>query len=680
MTDIWAFLLQTLSVSLVAALLMVVKWLLGDKLSPRWQYGVWSVLSLRIVLPVWTTGKYTLLPLPLWLETVKGVVENSLNSVYSSAYAPIRIRFPVPWVGGMPKSTTDWIFAMYAAGVLAVLLWYMVSYGRLRLLLRHGSSVSEKQQIQIDTVCEQYGLRPCRAVTVAGLPSAFVCGVVHPVLAIPAAMEIDDKVLLHELLHLRYFDAAQSVVWSAFRAIHWCNPFLQCVFNRIGNDMEQLCDQRVLERLEGEQRREYGGILLSMVNERYPRASGTTSLSNGGKNITRRIASIARFKKYPKGMELVSVCIAVVLLCASLFGTYTSGIEVGSGNRNDDWGFARAMASARLARCTTIAGALDTYAKGIMYSNGVYVAAASPLSKQEALAKEMVYNAKRDNGAYDYLQVGPESLNQTGYGIYNLKKLPDGGYEALLVFTANTLLTEDGKGCREDESGDLYTGVVAYPVKVSREDAWVVTENGEIQVYPISSGEYFDITQRGSSLLPFLGTYKAVGKSGTVTTQVQSIYTVDNTIENANQFAFWGSTSFDSTVKPDAEFASCTVNTESKYIFGGSAGERDALKSAGLQMVEMKNADSSPEFPDVQLYSNVSGSDNSGVSWSNKIISPDCWDGTVSCGSGTGWSGNMESSPAELPTGYAARIFWNGEPEETMILKEVVSSGTAAAG
>ena len=65
MTDLWGFLLQTLYVSLVGALLLLVKWLLRDKLTPRWQYGVWSVLALRILVPVQTIGKYVLLPLPL---------------------------------------------------------------------------------------------------------------------------------------------------------------------------------------------------------------------------------------------------------------------------------------------------------------------------------------------------------------------------------------------------------------------------------------------------------------------------------------------------------------------------------------------------------------------------------------------------------------------------------------
>ena len=45
MTDIWSFLLQTLTGSGVAVLLLVLKAMFRDKLSPRWQFAVWGVLG-----------------------------------------------------------------------------------------------------------------------------------------------------------------------------------------------------------------------------------------------------------------------------------------------------------------------------------------------------------------------------------------------------------------------------------------------------------------------------------------------------------------------------------------------------------------------------------------------------------------------------------------------------------
>ena len=112
MTDLWGFLLQTLYVSLVGALLLLVKWLLRDKLTPRWQYGVWSVLALRILVPVQTIGKYVLLPLPLWVETAKLLVESHLHSTYASLYRPVNVTAPIPLVTAGPESITDWLFLL----------------------------------------------------------------------------------------------------------------------------------------------------------------------------------------------------------------------------------------------------------------------------------------------------------------------------------------------------------------------------------------------------------------------------------------------------------------------------------------------------------------------------------------------------------------------------------------
>ena len=83
MTDFWGFLLQTLYVSLVGGLLLLVKAIFQDKLTPKWQYGVWSVLALRILIPVQITWKYVLLPLPLWVENTRILAE---HAIFGSGY------------------------------------------------------------------------------------------------------------------------------------------------------------------------------------------------------------------------------------------------------------------------------------------------------------------------------------------------------------------------------------------------------------------------------------------------------------------------------------------------------------------------------------------------------------------------------------------------------------------
>lgn len=525
MGNIWEFLLQTLTVSLAAAVLLIVKYLLADKLSPRWQYGVWGLLALRALIPAGMT-RQVLLPLPVWVDMWKTAAERGLGSAYASPWSPLDAGSVLPLPSGAPRSLTDWLFLVYVLGVLGWLLWKAAAYARLRLVLRRGTPASAEVSARLAAVCEKYGLRSCRAVEVEGLPTAFVCGVIRPVLALPRG-GADDKVLLHELLHLKYFDAAQGIFWCLIRALHWCDPFMHYVLDRVGNDLESLCDQRVLERLEGEERREYGGILLGMANAKYARAPGTSSISNGGKNISRRIAAIVRFKLYPRGMALASVCIVLVLAAPLLLGS--AGTDIGHMYPNELDGLDRSLAAARTTRCRTPAAALDTYAKGLIYDNGVFLAAASPFEKHGELYEGM--RASRAEGwvAYHYESV-PEQYaidSGSGYLINNLV-CSEGVCEAELILTVNYVADLENGGWLKDADGDTLTGLYVVPVRAWEAEGWVVEETGERQFIPITDFMVSDpvsLARWGNDILPWRDVTSVERESGTVTLR-RNLYAV----------------------------------------------------------------------------------------------------------------------------------------------------------
>ena len=381
MDNLWSVLAQTLALSVAAAVLLAAKRLFLDKLSPRWQYGVWAILALRALLPAGLLGR-TLVPGGrVVLEAARLQVELPLSSVLTDPYGVTEVLAPVPLFPfglPVPGSITDVLFYVYAAGVLLLALWFFLSYARLRAAIRRGLSPAPEVLAQVEGVAARYGLKaPRRVVVLPGLESAFVCGPLRPVLALPGR-PVDDKVLLHELLHLRHGDVWAGVGVCALRCLHWCNPLIWYCCDRMQNDCEALCDQRVLERLEGEERRAYGVILLSMADGRYARAPGTSSMANGGRNIKARIQAIARFRRYPAGMALASGCVAAVLALTCLGGVSGAAEVPGGTDRG-----ALALAQAQLNRPTTVAGALDTYAKAILCDSPVYFSMVLPEPARE---------------------------------------------------------------------------------------------------------------------------------------------------------------------------------------------------------------------------------------------------------------------------------------------------------
>ena len=106
------------------------------------------------------------------------------------------------------------------------------------------------------------------------------------------------------MLHLKHHDVLVNFLLHLLQALNWFNPFVYWLCRIIRNDSEALCDQRALEKLRGEEKREYGMLLLDMADSRCASRIGTTSMANGARNIKTRIGRIADFGRVPKGQPL----------------------------------------------------------------------------------------------------------------------------------------------------------------------------------------------------------------------------------------------------------------------------------------------------------------------------------------------------------------------------------------
>ena len=182
MTDIWSFLLQTLTASGAAVLLLALKAMFRDKLSPRWQFAAWGVLAILLLLPAGRGGRYVLLNWPFYVELLRSTLAGEYG-----ALAHVTAPIPLPALR-VPRSLEEWLFALYVLGAAFFLVRYIVGYIRLRLALRAGRPAAAES---VQAVAEEYGLPACPAIEAEGLSSAFICGVFKPVLALPAGVRTE---------------------------------------------------------------------------------------------------------------------------------------------------------------------------------------------------------------------------------------------------------------------------------------------------------------------------------------------------------------------------------------------------------------------------------------------------------------------------------------------------------
>ena len=649
MHDIWAFLLQTLAASSVAVVLLVVKVMFRDKLSPKWQFAIWGILGCALLIPVGSFKRYILMNWPLIIETVK--------TIFLREYTLTRVSFPFPIpVTVMPRTVLDWLFVLYEAGVVFFILRYVTSYIKLQKILQDGTEPEIRIKVKINLVAGQYDLPICESVRVKGITSAFVCGVFHPVLVLPEE-EMDDKVILHELLHLKYKDTIWGILIALFRCIHWCNPLIWYCADQVGNDIEALCDYRVLTLLEGEERRDYGRILLAMANEKYARMPGTSSMANGGKHISKRIASIVRFKKYPSGMQMVSVCIAIVIAIPMLSGVEVQKVYGADNLFPEEVDHAMSMASSRLNYCTTPAGALDTYGKALLTQNGNYRTMCAPADMQESIAKEIWEKRAKSPNWDSGLECPPDK--EKGYSILNMRKSGNDAYCALMVLPL--AYPPDGQVAKED-----MMWIAFQKVRVEKEDNhWIVMPAEEFKLIEIVDSDL----NWGSGALPAY-VYSNTWEDFRVEVHYQQIFIIDNIryLENKLDWFAGNETFFDTVPKPNAEFDSARWLQTSGCVYTGDDEKKDDYHLLGLSVAVQENLEGRPQLiPPGGGYSG--GSDSDGNGWRSTWLE-DGWDSNrMLCVSSGGSSDAFENIADNIPAYYAADLYINGERVAEMTLQ-----------
>lgn len=657
MTDFWSFLLQTLTASGAAVLLLIVKAMFRDKLSPRWQFAAWGVLGVILLFPAGMRGRYTLFNWPFFVELLR----SSLTGEYGRL---ARVAAPIPLPSFAPPETVwDWLYLIYVAGVAFFLLRYLTSYVRLRLILRRGRPMESSR---VQAVAAGFGLPVCPATEVGGLPSAFVAGVFRPVLALPAAAEVDDKVLLHELLHLKYKDVIWGWVIALFRCLHWCNPLIWLCADLAGNDLESLCDQRVLERLEGEDRRDYGSILLSMADEKYARVPGTSSMANGGKNIRRRIEAIARFKKYPAGMSLVSVCVLLVLTVPLVAGARAELQPQGALNIPAE------LASARTTYCTTYAGAFDAYAKSVLTGRFSYRAMCAPLSEQNALAER--YRTFAAQGHREWTVVTSDIIPSYGYKIYNLTSAGENAWEGILAVVR-------GSAPEGEEWDGTVAGrwMVVQLLRVEKEgERWVVIPQSDLR--PIQ-GDSRDSVNFG------LPAWEYTAQAGDFNLRI--LWQTKSAVDSYGEPGwFFESPYFSTAPIPGGKFTTI-YNQTMTADYTGVPEDKSRYQSIGVFYRPMWAEEERPDLCDLEetrpdlrglgasnssSYSSWSSSSTSigeswsggsshGENWAHKILDRD-WGDTVFLDGG----GSSREGFVNPPSAYAADFYLNEKKAELTLL------------
>lgn len=330
-----------LSSSALILALLVIRAVLGRRVSARLRYGLWLVVLLRLLAPV------QLFTLPMAAPELPKAIEE--ESIYILPTERVRVE-DADSIGTFVKengtvvvtgsmgyarledggetvalyleriSPAQILKALWALGAAAAALVLLAS--NLRFSRRLGWS--REALSAVDCLLPVY--------QVEALPSPCLFGLFRPAVYVTPEVLADETVLRHVLAHEESHYRHGDHIWSVLRcvalAVHWWNPLVWLAVVLSRRDGELACDEGALQKLGDGERSVYGGTLLTLVTAK-PRPgdllSCATTMTAGKRGLKVRIREIACKRK-----ALISATIAAILIAL-----VAGGCAFGGGEREE---------------------------------------------------------------------------------------------------------------------------------------------------------------------------------------------------------------------------------------------------------------------------------------------------------------------------------------------------------
>ena len=321
--------------------------MLKNKISRQWQYYIWLVVVLRLLLPFGPE-------VSLMGKTYRTVDQ----AISQAALLPPQQQPPlnvpggnlVPAVGAehrkeMLNSPADDVTTTHPFQDIGVLLinhiWLVVALGLLirkitiyqgfvRYIKARLTPVSDIEQLdELSIVAEQSGIKKPVELCVNPLVSSpLLLGLFHPCIVLPRVdiLEKDFRyIVLHELTHYKRCDMFYKWLVQVTVCLHWFNPLVHLMSREITKACEFSCDEAVLTKMGSGNAQDYGKTLLDAMAAvgRYKENFGAVTLSENKHLLKERINAIMNFKKKSTAIRFLTGALTLcVMFGAAFVGVY----------------------------------------------------------------------------------------------------------------------------------------------------------------------------------------------------------------------------------------------------------------------------------------------------------------------------------------------------------------------
>lgn len=254
---------MSITASLTALCLFVLRKMFHKHITAGYCYLMWSLVFIRLVLPVSIPSVFSLFNLIPGEQPVSGnfavtieYIENTSGyTALKPDYFNVYLTFAAVWLV---------VFVILLAYQLILLA---ISKKKLSTAFRLDEMdllVVCKEKLQLSRKIELYRSDV--------LDTPVVMGLFRPRIILPEFVELKDRqslrcILVHELVHIRRFDHLTMMLATLVLSLHWFNPLVWLCFRQFQQDIETSCDERALSVLDESEKSVYANSLVEMCSK-----------------------------------------------------------------------------------------------------------------------------------------------------------------------------------------------------------------------------------------------------------------------------------------------------------------------------------------------------------------------------------------------------------------------------
>lgn len=346
---VWA---ATWQAAMLAVVVFAITATMSRFISAPWRTVLWTLPVLRflmLVVPATSLSIVNLLPssapdTPIEIQATESTfAENSLPLVGASDFenptlasnshqidaAAESVAAPSSATAGEVGKATSWwstisirqfLFMIWLAGVVLMLAKWMRARLALKKLLARSTPLDNRSLLSIvKRIQKELSIhRTVTCVVCTELLGPATCGLFRPVILLPAGSHDDqtrddfEMMVIHEMSHIRRFDAALIALSRLAVAIHWFNPMAYFVSRRIHREIEFATDAMTMKQLGESSLEPYVSLLLRLGQRQQGSKPGLTEMANSKSILKPRVNHLIEHqdnRRWHFAFSLALVCL-----------------------------------------------------------------------------------------------------------------------------------------------------------------------------------------------------------------------------------------------------------------------------------------------------------------------------------------------------------------------------------